>query len=700
MEHIIRIGKSAGFCFGVRRAVDGVIRLAGEGGARIRTVGELIHNPGVLDGLAALGVLPVSVEEIEKETAKADAAGEKIVFVIRTHGIEKQVEELLYRLVSEHVSVLDLTCPYVKKIHRIVEEHPEAHLVVFGDPGHPEVRGIVSRAGVRGYTVLTSEKDLDGMGRYDEPAIFVSQTTQNTEKLPALQKKLDKVFTNAGKYDTICGVTENRQKEAADLAAESDLMLVIGSRQSSNTGKLYGISKGIQNETYLVETPEDLPCNLDQYRRIGITAGASSPERLIREVIETMSENINEVNSSKDFAEMIENSMKILHAGDVVSGIVSAVSGNELHVDIGAKVTGVITFEESAVEPGTKLSDVYHVGDPIDALVLKVNDRDGVAELSKRRVDAIIRRRRLAELRDSGEIVEGEVIGANKGGVEISFEGARVFVPAKHTGIPRNGDLASLVGQTKKFKIREVEEGRRGGAIGDISCVERAERKAKVEEFWRTIEIGKFYEGEVRSITSFGVFVDLGGVDGMIHSSELSWTHIKSPADVVSVGDIVRVFVKDVDIEKKRISLGFKTEETNPWNIFKANYAVHDIIETKIVSIAEFGAFAEIIPGIDGLIHISQVSDHKVGAVSEVLKKGQIVRAEIVAINDEKRQVALSIRSLIEQEKKAAAAAAAEAEEAATEAEEDQDNGGEDVVAYSTDDPASETVAADAEAEE
>ncbi len=333
---------------------------------------------------------------------------------------------------------------------------------------------------------------------------------------------------------------------------------------------------------------------------------------------------------------MIENSMKILHAGDVVSGVVSAVSGNELHVDVGAKVTGVITAEEAAGEPGTKLSDIYKVGDSIDAIVTKVNDREGVADLSKKRVDAIIRRRRLAELRDSGEIVEGEVVAVNKGGVEISFEGSRIFVPAKNTGIPRSGDLSTLVGQKKRFKIKEIEEGRRGGAVGDISCVERAERKAKVEEFWRNIEIGKFYEGEVRSITSFGVFVDLGGVDGMIHSSELSWTHIKSPADVVSVGDIVRVFVKDVDIEKKRISLGFKTEETNPWNIFKANYSVNDIIKTKIVSIADFGAFAEIIPGVDGLIHISQVSDHKVGSVSEVLKKGQEVNAEITAINDEK----------------------------------------------------------------
>ena len=298
----------------------------------------------------------------------------------------------------------------------------------------------------------------------------------------------------------------------------------------------------------------------------------------------------------------------------------------------------------------------------------------------KKRVDAIIRRRRLAELRDSGEIVEGEVVAVNKDGIEISFEGARVFVPAKNTGVPRSGDLSALVGQTKRFKIKEIEEGRRGGAVGDISCVERAERKAKVEEFWRTIEIGKFYEGEVRSITSFGVFVDLGGVDGMIHSSELSWTHIKSPADVVSVGDVIRVVVKDVDIERKRISLGFKTEETNPWNVFKANYSVNDVIKTKIVSIADFGAFAEIIPGVDGLIHISQVSDHKVGSVSEVLKKGQEVTAEITSINDEKHQVALSIRSLLEQEK--AAAAKVLADEEATVAD---DGSLEDTVAYSTD---------------
>ncbi|MBO4413821.1 MAG: 4-hydroxy-3-methylbut-2-enyl diphosphate reductase, partial [Clostridia bacterium] len=645
----IKVGKNAGFCFGVRRAVDAVTELAKKGGARIRTVGELIHNGQVLRELEELGVRSIDAADAEREAEEAAGAGERIVFVIRTHGVEKSTEEKLAELSEKYgcVGVTDLTCPYVKKIHGIAERNPGARLVVFGDPSHPEVRGIVSRAGEKGYTVLTSAEDLDGMEIYDGPAVFVSQTTQSTEKLDFLQKKLSAVFTNAEKYDTICGVTENRQREAAELASECDLMLVVGSRQSSNTAKLYEISKSILSETYLIETPSDLPDNIKNHRRIGITAGASSPMRLIREVIKTMSENINEVTSSKDFAEMIENSMKILHAGDVVSGVVSAVSGNELHVDVGAKVTGVITAEEAAVEPGTKLSDIYKVGDSIDAIVTKVNDREGVADLSKKRVDAIIRRRRLAELRDSGEIVEGEVVGVNKGGIEISFEGTRVFVPAKHTGVPRSGDLSALVGQTKRFKIKEIEEGRRGGAVGDISCVERAERKAKVEEFWRTIEIGKFYEGEVRSITSFGVFVDLGGVDGMIHSSELSWTHIKSPADVVSVGDVIRVFVKDVDIERKRISLGFKTEETNPWNVFKANYSVNDIIKTKIVSIADFGAFAEIIPGVDGLIHISQVSDHKVGSVSEVLKKGQEVTAEITSINDEKHQVALSIRSLL-----------------------------------------------------
>ena len=674
----IIIAKNAGFCFGVKRAVDEVTRLAREGGARIRTVGELIHNPGVLRELEGLGVVPIDADSAEREAAAAAAAGERVVFVIRTHGVEKSAEDKLYGLALKYgcVEVKDLTCPYVKKIHRIAEENPDARLLVFGDPAHPEVKGIVSRAGTKGFTVLTSERDLDGAESTDEPAVFVSQTTQSTEKLAFLQKRLSAVFTNSKKYDTICRVTENRQREAAELASGCDLMLVIGSRQSSNTVKLYEISKSILSETYLIEKPGDLPDNLNLHRRTGITAGASSPMRLIREVIETMSENINEVTSSKDFAEMIENSMKILHAGDVVSGVVSAVSGNELHVDVGAKVTGVITAEEAAVEPGTKLSDVYKVGDSIDAIVTKVNDREGVADLSKKRVDAIIRRRRLAELRDSGEIVEGEVVAVNKGGVEISFEGSRIFVPAKNTGIPRSGDLSTLVGQKKRFKIKEIEEGRRGGAVGDISCVERAERKAKVEEFWRNIEIGKFYEGEVRSITSFGVFVDLGGVDGMIHSSELSWTHIKSPADVVSVGDIVRVFVKDVDIEKKRISLGFKTEETNPWNIFKANYSVNDIIKTKIVSIADFGAFAEIIPGVDGLIHISQVSDHKVGSVSEVLKKGQEVNAEITAINDEKHQVALSIRTLLEQEK----AAMSEVVPA------DEDAGDEETVAYSTDD--------------
>ncbi len=380
-----------------------------------------------------------------------------------------------------------------------------------------------------------------------------------------------------------------------------------------------------------------------------------------------MNETENKVTeTAEDFAGMLENSLKTLHTGETVRGVITSVTSGELHVDLGTKVTGIIAYDEVTDDTSVKLQEMFKPGDEIEAVVIKVSDRDGVATLSKKKNDGKANWIKVLDAYNDGAVIEGAVKEVVKGGVLVNYESNRLFVPASQTGVPKSGDLNTLVGKTVRVKIIEINEGRKR-AVASIRKVQSEERKLKEAEFWANVEVGKQYEGEVKSLTSYGAFVDLGGVDGMVHSSELSWTRIKNPAEVVSVGQIVKVFVKEFNPETKRISLGYKTEETNPWNIFTSKYAVGDVAEVKVVSLMPFGAFAEIVPGTDGLIHISQITDHKIANPAEVLSVGDVVNAEIIAIDDENHQINLSIRTLLE--KAADEAAADEAVEAAEDAE-------------------------------
>ncbi len=355
------------------------------------------------------------------------------------------------------------------------------------------------------------------------------------------------------------------------------------------------------------------------------------------------------MNEQENFAELLEASIKTLNTGDIVEGVVIAVSNNEIHLDLGSKATGVLSYDKATTDPTAKLEDLYKIGDVVKAKVVKVSDIDGLATLDKTRVDAESNWVAVVDAYEAGTILEGKIVEAVKGGVIISLNGVRVFIPASQTGVPKDGDLTTIVGTTQKVKIIEVKTDRKR-AYASIRSVMREERKAKEEAFWATIEEGKEYDGEVKSLTSFGAFVDLGGVDGMVHTSELSWRRIRDPKEVVAVGDKIHVYVKSFDREKGRISLGYKTEEMNPWNIFTSQYQEGDVATVRIVSLMPFGAFAEIVPGCDGLIHISQIADHKIAKPEEVLEIGQEVNAMITAIDMDNRKISLSIRALLEDE--------------------------------------------------
>jgi len=434
------------------------------------------------------------------------------------------------------------------------------------------------------------------------------------------------------------------------LAAESDLMLIIGGRESSNTNKLYETAKRVQPCTYFVESASELTnVPFTPYSKVGITAGASTPGGIIQEVIKQMSELENKtMEAGESFAELLEDSLKTLNTGDTVTGVITTVTSGELHVDLGAKVTGIIAYDEVTDDASVKLTDAFKPGDEISAVVVKVSDRDGVATLSKKRVDNKLRWVKVLDAYNDGGMIEGTVAAVIKGGVLLDYEGNRIFVPASQTGVPKEGDLNALVGTVQKAKIIEVREDRKR-AVASIRKVKNEERKLREAEFWANVEVGKVYEGEVKSLTSYGAFVDLGGVDGMVHRTELSWTRIKSPADVVSVGEVIKVFVKEFDAEAKRISLGYKTEETNPWNLFMAQYGVGSVAEVRIVNLMPFGAFAELVPGVDGLIHVYQISNRKIAQPSDVLSVGDVVKVEIIGIDEENHKVSLSMRTLIEE---------------------------------------------------
>ncbi|MCQ2426500.1 MAG: bifunctional 4-hydroxy-3-methylbut-2-enyl diphosphate reductase/30S ribosomal protein S1 [Lachnospiraceae bacterium] len=653
----ITVAKNSGFCPGVRRAVDRVHALLADRDENtgICILGQLIHNPQIIAELEEKGVRTLGAEDEDavREVFEETKNGRKTVAVIRTHGTTKRMSDLLYSLADRNpdFTVLDLTCPFVKKIHTIVSEHPGEDLTVFGDPDHPEVRGIVSR-GSGGIRVISSADELEEGKIVEKPTVLVSQTTQKLTEWKICQNKFRFLYTNAKIFDTICNVTEERQRAAEELSKTVDVMIVIGGRGSSNTKQLAVTAEKYCARTYFIESPaEAKTIPLTGNEKIGITAGASTPYSNIEEVqtiMTTIDEAITPVaEGDKNFAELLEESFKTLNNGDIVRGVIVSIGQTELHVDLGAKVTGVVAFDEITDDSSAKLSEMFKVGDEIDVKVLKVSDRDGIATLSKKSVDGIAKWREIMAAAENGTVLEGTVTEAVKGGVILAVDGQKLFVPASQTGIPKEGDLNVLVGTTQRVKVIDTDEKRRR-AVASIRVVAREERKEREAKFWEEIEIGKFYTGTVKSMTSYGAFVDLGGVDGMVHSTELSWKRIKNPAEVVSIGETITVFVKDFDKEAKRISLGYKTEETNPWNVFINKYQLGDVAEVKVVSLMTYGAFAEVVPGTDGLIHISQIADRKIDKPSDVLEVGQVVNAKIVSIDTDKHQIGLSIRALLE----------------------------------------------------
>ena len=564
----------------------------------------------------------------------------------------------MQQLEQKGCRIVDATCPFVGKIHRIVREESEQgrRIIVIGSRNHPEVVGIQGWCGTSEVYETPEElrAALEKIGKNGEnlqkiPVSVVAQTTINREIFDICGKIIKKQCTNAKIFGTICNATDERQAEARLLAGKSDIMIVIGDRKSSNTKRLYEISTSLCDHVLYIEDATGLTGNEIQGMEqpfIGITAGASTPAWIIKEVRNIMSEETRIETGSEDFAAMLEESFKTLNTGDKVTGTVLKITPNEVHVDLGVKHAAYIPTHELSDDPSFNAEESIHVGDDIEAVVVRVNDAEGTIVLSKKRVDQMKGWESIEDAKENKTIIEGKVNEENKGGVVANAFGIRVFIPASQTGIPKGQPLSQLVGQTARFRITEINRQRKR-VVGSIRAVQQEERRAAAEKVWSEIEVGNEYTGTVKSLTSYGAFVDIGGVDGMIHISELSWGRIKHPSEVVNVGDTVNVYVIGLDRENKKISLGYKRPEDNPWNVFTANYEVGDTATVRILKFMPFGAFAQIIPGVDGLIHISQIANRRIEKPEDVLSKDEEVEAKIIDIDPEKQKVSLSIRALL-----------------------------------------------------
>ncbi len=640
----IIVAKTAGFCFGVNRAVKIAFDVAdrNHGGC---TLGPIIHNKEMVAELTDRGV--VSVDSLD------DIQGREPV-IIRSHGVKRSVYDKLNEMGVEYI---DATCPFVAKIHSIVYDMSRQGytILIAGDENHPEVQGILSNC-VSDYYTFKDVEDLKKIvGLIPEEnkdrICIVAQTTFNEKFWKNCIVFLKKLCTNAKVFDTICNATSKRQAEAHTLSAKCDCMIVVGDRSSSNTNKLYEICKKNCERTYLIETAAELDrAMIAEARTIGVTAGASTPDRIIKEVLDTMSENTtSSVNETENFEEMLEESLKSLNTNERVMGTVASITPNEVYVEVdGRKQTGFISFDELSSTPIQSADEVVKVGDRVELLIMKTNDVEGTIMLSKRRVDAQKGFEELQKAYDEKQILTGPVTEVVSGGVIVVANDIRIFIPASQATMERDANLEDLKGQEVKFRLIEMSQrGRRRKIIGSIKSVLRDEYAAKRAEFWENCEVGKVYTGVVRTLTSYGAFVDLGGVSGMIHISELSWLRIKHPSEVVNVGDTVEVYIKDINTETKKISLGYKKTEDNPWVILEKDYPVGTVVKAKIVGLTAFGAFANIIPGIDGLIHISQISNKRIEKPADELAIGDEVEAKITGIDFEKKRVSLSIRALL-----------------------------------------------------
>ncbi|MDO4976369.1 MAG: bifunctional 4-hydroxy-3-methylbut-2-enyl diphosphate reductase/30S ribosomal protein S1 [Eubacteriales bacterium] len=622
----INIAKSAGFCFGVRRAVERVYEEAVH--KDVYTYGPIIHNEEVVADLERQGV---HVIDDSSEFSKL----EKGTIIIRSHGVPRKIYQ---EIEQAGLGLVDATCPFVRKIHKIVDkESKEGRVVVIiGNNHHPEVEGIMGWCNTPPIVVENREQ-AEFMNLAEGTAVsIVSQTTFNYNKFHYLVEIISKKGYDINVFNTICNATEERQTEARTLAQESDAMIVIGGKHSSNTQKLFEISKKECSNTFYIQTVHDLNMeNFRNTRKVGITAGASTPNNIIKEVHESMAE--------MSFDQMLEESFKTIRNGEVVTGTIIDVKEDEIILNIGYKADGIISRQEYSNDQNLDLTTVANVGDEMEAKVLKVNDGEGQVLLTYKRLKAEKGNKRLEEAFNNKEVLTATVAKVLDGGLSVVVEETRVFIPASLVSDTYEKNLKKYDGQEIEFVITEFNP-RKRRIIGDRKQLLIADKKAKQEALFAKIEAGMTVEGTVKNVTDFGAFIDLGGADGLLHISEMSWGRVENPKKVFTVGETMNVLIKDIQGEK--IALSLKFPESNPWLNAEEKYAVGNVVEGKVARMTDFGAFVELEPGVDALLHVSQIAKEHIEKPADVLKVGQEITAKVVDFKKEDRKISLSVKAL------------------------------------------------------
>ncbi len=635
----VTLSRYAGFCGGVKRAVDLTEQtFANHPDKQIYIYGELVHNRQVTNYFQEKGLIEVhDIEDFQRL--------ESGIIIIRAHGVTRKEIDVL----STHSVIVDTTCKFVKSIHNKVEEFSNKgyNIVVVGDPNHPEVKGIAGWSKTPVHIVHTL-KDVENL-KVEGSLYCVSQTTFVEELFLEIISELQQRYEDVVVYNSICNATTLRQADCIHIAEGSDVMFVIGGLNSANTNKLALLARQYAEQVFHIQTSEELAeLNLEQYKnkKIGITAGASTPDWIIKEVVMTM----NEVNGNEMSMEVVDNSFRRIHRGEIITGEVIYVNENEVMVNINYKSDGIISRDELSNDPQANPREMFKQGDNIDVYVLKVDDGDGNVVLSYKRVTEVQVWDVLAEKFESGESLECKVVNPIKGGLSVLVEGLNAFMPASQVSLNYIEDFSAFKGQVLPCKIIDFDKTKRKLVVSK-KVIDKLEHEKKVEELWNKIAEGDIVSGTVQRLTDFGAFVDIGGVDGLVHISDLSWNRVRKPSDVVKIGDIVETKILSIDREKNRISLGLKQTMEEPWTVFIRDNKVGDIVEGTVVSLLDFGAFIKLECGVDGLLHVSQISTEHVDKPADVLKIGQTVRVKITEIDEEKRKISLSIRALLTEQK-------------------------------------------------
>ena len=620
----INIAKSAGFCFGVKRAVDTVYKESSK--KNVYTFGPIIHNDEVVADLERQGVHVINDSEDFKSLSEG-------TIIIRSHGVSKAIYD---EILNAGLDLVDATCPFVRKIHKIVErESGDGRvIIIIGNNHHPEVEGIMGWCHTHPIVIENREQaegiELDA----DTKISIVSQTTFNYNKFQDLVEIISEKGYDINVFNTICNATEERQTEVRELAKKSDAMIVIGGRHSSNTQKLFEISKKECSNTFYIQTKNDL--NMEDFSNIGmlgITAGASTPNNIIKEVHESMAE--------MSFDQMLEESFKTIRNGDVKE--------DEIILNIGYKADGIISRNEYSNDQNLDLTTVAKVGDEMEAKVLKVNDGEGQVLLTYKRLKAEKGNKRLEEAFNNHEVLKAPVAKVLDGGLSVVVEETRVFIPASLVSDTYEKNLKKYDGQEIEFVITEFNP-RKRRIIGDRKQLLVAEKKAKQEALFAKIEAGMTVEGTVKNVTDFGAFIDLGGADGLLHISEMSWGRVENPKKVFTVGEKLNVLIKDIQGEK--IALSLKFPEENPWLKAEEKYKVGSVVTGKVARMTDFGAFVELESGIDALLHVSQIAKEHIDKPSDVLSVGQEIEAKVVDFKKDDKKISLSMKALANEEEK------------------------------------------------